>query len=136
MKKLDKIRWIIGAKKPVEGDLTKLKTIELSLLGPVEVSWTSRLITSDEITDHVVSMYWDGGDALVQLETRTLNACTPWLLSRQPILVSDIGYTVKMIEGFTLPPSRIFSPFISPYDGMVGFSITGWAGYRYLVEKE
>ena len=133
MEKLDRIRWIFGKKKPVEWDLTKLKTIELPLLGPVEVSWDTRLITSHEVITHVVMMYWQGGDELVQLEAPLYTgACAPHLICGQPILVSDIGYRVKMLEPFTLPPSRIFSP----WEGMISFSVTGWVGFRYLVEKE
>lgn len=132
MSRLDKIRWHIGGKKPIEWDLTKLKTIELPLMGPVEVSWTTRLITSEEVIEHRVLMYWNG-EELLQLESPLYTqSCFPLLILGQPILVSDISYRVKMLEAFTLPASRIFSP----WGGMIGFSHTGWVGFRYLVEGE
>ncbi len=134
---IDKIRWIIGKKKPVEWDLTQLKTIELPLIGPVIVSWTTRELYSDEVIEHRVGLYWQGDDQLIQLEAPLYQGqCAPLLISGQPILVSDVSYKVKMLEAFTLPPCRIFSPFVSPSDGMVSFSGTGFAGFRYLVERE
>ena len=134
MGKLDKIRWHIGGKKPVEWDLTKLKTIDLPLLGPVKVEWRTRSLLTDKITEHQAMMYWQG-DELYQLEATSPVAghCEPLLIFiGQPISVSNNVYKVEMMEPFTLPPSRIFSPF----EGMISFSYTGFSGFRYLVKKE
>lgn len=110
------------------------KDINLSLIGPVKVSWVTRHIFSGEVTEHLVMMYWQGDNELVQLEPlKRRRPLSPKLMNGQPISVSDIEvYLVKMIEAFNLPPSRIFSPF----EGMVAFSNTGFAGFRYLVERE
>lgn len=130
MSRLDKIRWHIGGKKPVEWDLTKLKTISLSLIGPVEVSWITRNIFTDQVTEHLAMMYWEREELYELVPQAKALACAPLLILGQPISVSGIPYRVKMLEVFTLPPSRIFSP----WEGMIGFSYTGWAGFRYLVE--
>jgi hypothetical protein len=127
---IDKIRFHIGRRKPVEFDLTKLKTITIPLIGPVEVTWSTKSIFSDMITEHMALMYWEGNE-LYQLEQRLGPACYPLMTNGQPILLSGISYLVKMIELFGLPPSRIFSP----WEDMIGFSFTGWVGFRYLVEK-
>jgi len=110
---------------------TELKTISFGLIGPVRVSWITRPIDSDQITQHDVMLYWEG-DVLYQLEVRLPRPimAAPLLLCRQPISVSGKSYQVKMIEGFTLPPCRI----ISPFEGEIGFSYTGWVGFRYGVE--
>ena len=127
---IKKIRWRIGKKKPVEWDLTKLPTYTFPLIGPVEVSWTVRFTDSSEIVEHSAKMYWENDD-LSQLESIPLaNLIHPLLMIGQPILASGVGYRVEFMEAFTLPPSRINSPF----EGEIGFSLTGWAGFRYLVK--
>jgi hypothetical protein len=128
---IKKIRWKIGKKKPVEWDISKLATHSFPLIGPVEVSWTVRFIDSNEIVEHTANMYWQN-DELYHLESiPPTDLIHPLLMIGQPILVAGVGYLVEYMEAFTLPPSRINSPF----EGEIGFSLTGWAGFRYLVKK-
>lgn len=129
---IKKIRWHIGKNKPVEWDLTKLTVYTFPLIGPVEVSWTVRFIESSEVREHTAMMYWKD-DELYQLDSiLPMDLRHPLLMIGQPILVSGVSYLVKFMEAFTLPPCRINSPL----EGEIGFSLTGWAGFRYLVEKE
>jgi hypothetical protein len=130
MDRINKIIFRIGKKKPVEWDLTTLPILNLPLIGPIEVTWTTRPIYSDKVSDYIGFMYWNGNE-LIQLEPQSpWNPCYPLLLSGQPVLVSGVAYKISFIEPFILSPSRIFSP----WEGMIGFSYYGWSCFRYLCE--
>lgn len=126
---IDRIRWIVGKRKPVEWDLTNLKPIYGNWF-PCLAKFTFRPGTYQEYTFHFGG-FWEGEDFFF---LRSLTD-TPIMM---PIFAGDIieidgdDYQIEAIERFTLGPYRL----CSIWTGFIGWDYEGYEGIRYKLKKE
>ena len=121
---IDRIRWIIGKKKPVEWDITNLTAVYGSWF-PAMAKFTFRPGTSQEFTLHFGG-FWEEESFLVLRSLSDVPIMMPIFVG-DPIEIDGDEYIVEFVERTTLGPSRL----CSIWAGFIGFSWDGYEVMRY-----
>jgi len=125
---INKIRWIVGKKKPVEWELTRLQAIYGNWF-PGLAKFTFRPGTYQEYTFQFGG-FWEDKDFFVLRSLADTPIMMP-IFTGDTIEIDGSNYQIEFIEIFTLGPCQLYSI----WTGYIGYSHYGYEGIKYKLNN-